>query len=91
VTARNLEARNRDERNLDERNLDERNLRMRAAKEGETPLFTTVDHAALSLFIEHDADLAIRNQKGETVIEAAKDHGPDGEKALRKAILKWSR
>jgi hypothetical protein len=64
---------------------------MRATKEGETPLFTTVDHAARSLFIEHDADLAIRNQKGEPVIEAAKDHGPDGEKALRKAILKLSR
>jgi hypothetical protein len=49
-----------------------------------------VDHAALSLFIEHDADLAIRNQKGETVIETAKDHGLDREEALRKAILKLS-
>ena len=44
-------------------------------KEGETPLFTTVDEAAC-LFIEPGADLAIRNKKGETVIEAAKDHGP---------------
>jgi hypothetical protein len=64
---------------------------MRATKEGETPLFTTVDDAARSLFIEHGADLAIRNQKGEPVIEAAKDHGPDREEALRKAILKLSR
>jgi hypothetical protein len=49
---------------------------------------TIVDDAALSLFIELGADLTIRNRKGETVIEAAKDHGPDEEAALGKAILK---
>jgi ankyrin repeat protein len=44
----------------------------------------------MSLFIEHGADLTVRNKKGETVIEAAKDHGPDREEALCKAILKLS-
>ena len=59
-------------------------------QEGETPIFTAVDDAALSLFIEHGADLTIRNKKGETVIEAAKDRGPDRVEAVRKAILKLS-
>lgn len=59
-------------------------------KEGETPLFTTLDDVAPSLFIGHGAGLTIRNQKGETVIEAAKDHGPDREESLRQAILKLS-
>ena len=53
-------------------------------KEGETPLFTTVDDAALSLFTEPGADLAIRNKKGETVIEAAKDTDLIGKKRSAK-------
>ena len=55
-------------------------------KDGETPIFTTVDDGAIPLFIEHGADLSIRNNKGETVIEAARGKGPGREEALRKAI-----
>ena len=54
--------------------------------DGETPIFTTVDDAAIPLFIEHGADLSIRNNKGETVLEAAKNKGPQRQEALRKAI-----
>jgi len=57
-------------------------------KDGETPIFTTVDDEAISLFIEHGADLTIRNNKGETIMEAAKEKGPLREEALRKAIEK---
>jgi ankyrin repeat protein len=57
-------------------------------KDGETPIFTTVDNAAIPLFIEHGADLAIRNRKNETVMDAAKGKGPLREEALRKAIQK---
>jgi len=47
---------------------------------------TTVDDDAIPLFIKHGADLTIRNKKGETVVEAAKAHGPVRQEALRKAI-----
>jgi ankyrin repeat protein len=50
--------------------------------DGETPIFTTVDDDAIPLFIAHGADLTIRNNKGQTVFEAAKDRGPQREKAL---------
>lgn len=54
--------------------------------DGETPIFTTVDSDAIPLFIEHGADLTIRNNKGKTVKEAAKEKGPLRQEALRKAI-----
>jgi len=57
-------------------------------KDGETPIFTTVDDDAIPLFIEHGADLTIRNNKGETVMEAAKEKGHLREEAFRKAIQK---
>jgi hypothetical protein len=57
------------------------------SKEGETPIFTTVD-AALAPFIGYGADLTIRNKQGENVSDAAKAHGPDREEALGKAVLK---
>ena len=49
-----------------------------------TPIFTTVDNDAIPLFTEHGADLTICNNKGETVMEAAKEKG-SLDKALRKA------
>jgi hypothetical protein len=49
---------------------------------GETP----IDNDAIPLFIEHGVDLTIRNNKGKTVIEAAKEKGPLRQGALRKAI-----
>ena len=55
-------------------------------KDGETPIFTTVDDEAIPLFIAHGADLTIRNKKGQTVLEAAKDKGPRRQAALEKAI-----
>jgi ankyrin repeat protein len=54
--------------------------------DGETPIFTTVDDKAIPLFIEHCSDLTIRNNKGETVIAAAKKKGPSRQKTLREAI-----
>jgi ankyrin repeat protein len=54
-------------------------------KDGETPIFTNVDNDAIPLFIEHGADLTTKN-KGETVMEAAKEKGPLRQEALRKAI-----
>jgi hypothetical protein len=39
---------------------------MRRNKDGETPIFTTVDNDAIPLFIEHGADLSIRNNKCQT-------------------------
>jgi ankyrin repeat protein len=55
-------------------------------KDGETPIFTNVDNDAISLYIAHGADLSIRDNKGRTVFEAAAEHGPLREEALRKAI-----
>jgi hypothetical protein len=49
-------------------------------------LVTTVDDSAIPLFIEHGADLTIRNNKGQTVIDAAKAKGPQRQEVLRKAI-----
>jgi ankyrin repeat protein len=57
-------------------------------QDGETPIFTTVDDDAIPLFIEHGADLSICNNKGETVMEAASEHGPARQEALRHAIQK---
>jgi hypothetical protein len=51
-------------------------------KDGETPIFTTVDNDAIPLFIEHGAD----HNKGETVMEAAKEKGPLRKEFLRKTI-----
>jgi hypothetical protein len=45
-------------------------------KDGETPIFTTLDSDALALFIEHGADLTIRNHQGKTVMEWQKKKGP---------------
>jgi len=42
-------------------------------KDRETPIFTTVDNDAIPLIIEHGADLTIRNNKGKTVIDTAKE------------------
>jgi hypothetical protein len=39
-------------------------------------LVTTVDDSAIPLLIEHSADLTSRNNKGQTVIDAAKAKGP---------------
>jgi ankyrin repeat protein len=55
-------------------------------KNGETPIFTTVDNDAIPLFIAHGADLTIRNNKGQTVVEAAKEKGPQRQAVLKKAI-----
>jgi hypothetical protein len=46
----------------------------------------TVDNDAIPLLIEHGADLTIHNNKGKTVMEAAKEKGPLRQEALRKAI-----
>jgi len=54
----------------------------------ETPIFTTVDDEAIPLFIEHGADLSIRNNKGQDVVEAANERGPARQEALRKALEK---
>jgi len=44
------------------------------------------------LLIEHGADLTIRNNKGETVVEeAAKHKGPSRQEALKTAILQRDR
>ena len=40
----------------------------------------------IALFIDHGADLTIRNNKGKTVMEASKEKGPLRQEALRKAI-----
>ena len=40
-------------------------------KQGETPIFTTMDERAIPLLVRHGADLTIRNNKGQTVLEAA--------------------
>ena len=61
---------------------------MESNKDGETPIFTTVDDDAIPLFLAHGADLAIRNKKGQTVVEAAAEKGPLRQEALRKAIEK---
>jgi ankyrin repeat protein len=55
-------------------------------KDGETPIFTTVDNDAIPLIIEHGADLSIGNNKGKTVMETAKEKGPLRQAALRKAM-----
>jgi hypothetical protein len=57
-------------------------------KDGDTPIFTNVDNDSISLFIEHGADLAIRNNKGQTVVGSAGESGPSREEALRKALQK---
>jgi len=54
--------------------------------DGETPIFTTFDDQAIPLFIEHGADLSIRNNKGEDVVEAAKERGPARMEALNRAL-----
>jgi ankyrin repeat protein len=58
--------------------------------DGETPIFTTVDDAAIPLFIEHGADLTLRNNDGQTVVEAAKEKGPSRQEALQKAIDRFA-
>jgi ankyrin repeat protein len=55
-------------------------------KQGETPIFTNVDEDSIPLFLKYGADLTIRNKKGQTAWEAAKENGPNREKALREAI-----
>jgi hypothetical protein len=60
-------------------------------KDGETPIFTTVDNDAIPLFIEHGADLSIRNNKGKTVVETAKEKGPfDKELSARPCKVRTS-
>jgi hypothetical protein len=60
---------------------------MRRNKDGETPIFTTVDNDAIPLFIEHGADLSIRNNKCKTVMETAKEKGPfDKDLAARQLL-----
>ena len=55
-------------------------------KDGETPIFTTVDNDVIPLIIEHGADLIVRNNKGKTVMATDKEKGPRRQEALRKAI-----
>ena len=55
-------------------------------KDCETPIFTTVDNDAIPLYIEHGADQTIRNNKGKTVMETAKEKRPLRKEALRNAI-----
>jgi hypothetical protein len=50
-----------------------------------TPIFTSVGGDAAPLFFEHYADLAIRNNKGKTVMKAAKAKGAFRQGVLRKA------
>jgi len=54
-------------------------------KEGETPIFTFMTVPYRCSF-EHGADLTIRNNKGQTVVDAAKSKGPQRQEVLRKAI-----
>ena len=60
---------------------------MLAIKTAKHRIFTNLDEFSIALFIAHGADLTIRNNKGETVMEAAKKKGPAREEALRKAML----
>jgi len=55
-------------------------------KDGETPIFTTVDNDVKLLIIEHGADLTVRNSKGKAVMETAKEKGPLRREVLRKTI-----
>ena len=54
--------------------------------DGETPIFTNMNVRVIPLFLQHSADLTIRNNHGETVIDARKGRGPAWDEALRKAI-----
>ena len=47
---------------------------------------TTVDNDVIPLIIEYGADLTVRNNKGKTVIQTAKEKGALRQEALRKAI-----
>ena len=60
-------------------------------KDGETPIFTNVSELSIPIFLDHGADLTIRNNKGQMVIEAAKEKGPAREKALCEAIEKMKK
>ena len=60
-------------------------------KDGETPIFTTVDNDANPLFIEHATDLSIRNNKCKTVVETAKEKSPfDKELSARQCKVRTS-
>ncbi|HET9283868.1 MAG TPA: ankyrin repeat domain-containing protein [Candidatus Angelobacter sp.] len=55
-------------------------------KRGETPIFTTVNYKdGLRLFIEHGADLTIRNNEGKTIFEI-REKDPAFKTALQKAM-----
>ena len=56
-------------------------------KDGETPIFTTVDNDVKLLIIEHGADLTVRNSKGKAVMETAKEKGPQRQETLRITTL----
>ena len=45
-----------------------------------------MDNESVLLFIAHGADLSIRDNKGESVIEAAEKRGPLRVEALQKAM-----
>ena len=49
-------------------------------------IFTNVDNDSVALFIAHGADLTVRNKKGKSVFQAAKEGGPLRQEALRKAV-----
>ena len=53
---------------------------------GETPIFTTMNIKSIPLFLQHGADLTIRNNQGDTVMEARTGRGTGWDEALRKAI-----
>ena len=60
-------------------------------KHGETPIFTTVDNDAIPLFNEHGADLTIRDNKGKTVMETAKEKGPPSTRSSPQGNSKFER
>jgi hypothetical protein len=50
------------------------------------PIFTTVDNDVIPLIIEYGTELTVRNNKGKTVMQTAKEKGPLRQEALHKAI-----
>jgi hypothetical protein len=60
---------------------------MHVINDCETPIFTNVDDKAIPLFIEYGADLTIRNNQRETVIEASEEKGRLGNRLSARVFL----
>jgi hypothetical protein len=53
---------------------------------GETPIFTIMNDRVIPLFLQHGADLTIRNNQGDTGWKPAREEETGWDEALRKAI-----